>query len=102
MKGDGSFCRTFMKKIELIKAVAEQTGITQKQAGEVVNATLDVIVNSLAKHEEVSLLGFGTFSTPYKEEHEARNPATGEKMVIKGNYAVKFKVSSTVKAKVNE
>ena len=45
-------------------------------------AALDVIVESVTKGNKVSLVGFGTFSSKARPEREARNPKTGEKMIV--------------------
>ena len=50
-----------MNKTELISAVAEQSGLTKKDAEKAVTAVIDTIINSVAKDEKVQIAGFGTF-----------------------------------------
>ena len=50
-----------MNKTELISAVAEQSGLTKKDAEKAVTAVIDTIIDSVAKDEKVQIAGFGTF-----------------------------------------
>ena len=47
-----------MNKTEFIKAVAEQSGLSKKDAAAVINAALETITNTI-KEDTVSLSGFG-------------------------------------------
>lgn len=90
-----------MNKKELVKAVAEKAEMTQKLAGEVVDAVLETITDELVDGGEVSLTGFGKFSVTERAEREGRNPSTGEPMMIPASNSVKFKASSNLKDAVN-
>lgn len=65
-----------MNKSELIKRVAHATDISQKEAGELVNATLNVIKEALKQGEKVSLIGFGNFEVRKRAARMGRNPQT--------------------------
>lgn len=52
-----------MNKTELIKAVAEESNISNREATTVVNAVLNQIMTAVKNGEEVALPGFGTFGT---------------------------------------
>lgn len=90
-----------MNKKELIKAISEKLGVTQKAAGEQVDAILEVITEALAAGDEVSLTGFGKFSVTERAERQGVNPATLEKITIKASKSPKFKASKTLKDMVN-
>lgn len=47
-----------------------------------VSAALDVIVETVANGDKVSLVGFGTFHSKRKEAREGRNPGTQEPIHI--------------------
>ena len=47
-------------------------------------SALDVIVESVATGDRVSLVGFGTFDSKERAAREGRNPQTGEKMQLAG------------------
>ncbi len=90
-----------MNKTELVKAVAEKAELTQSVAGEAVNAVIEVIVEALANGEEVAVPGFGAFKVIDRAARTARNPQTGEAIEIAASKAVAFKVSKTLKEKLN-
>lgn len=90
-----------MNKKELIKAMSEKLGTTQKAAGEQLEAILEVITETLVDGGEVSLTGFGKFSVVERAERQGVNPATSEKITIAASKAPKFKASSTLKNLVN-
>jgi DNA-binding protein HU-beta len=71
-----------MNKVELIAAVAEKTGITKKEAENIITAFTDIVTEALAKGEKVSLVGFGTFETKTRASREGINPRTKEKIMI--------------------
>ena len=50
-----------MNKTELVKAVAIQAELTQKDAAKAVDALVETFFNTLAQAEKIQLLGVGTF-----------------------------------------
>ncbi len=50
-----------MNKTELVKIVAAETEMTQKQAAIALESILDSIQDAVAAGESVALVGFGTF-----------------------------------------
>ena len=91
-----------MNKKDLVKAMAEQLGTTQKAAAEQLDAVLDVITAALVAGEDVKLTGFGTFSVTERAAREGRNPATGETIQIAASKAPKFKAAKALKDLINE
>ena len=89
-----------MNKTELIAAVAEKAGLTKKDAERVVNATVDVIAESLVKGEKVSISGFGIFEVKAREARVGRNPRTKETIQIPATRLPVFKASKTLKDSV--
>ena len=85
-----------MNKTELIKKVAAENELTQKQAAAVVNSVLDSIMDSLAAHEP-----FGTFSCKHRDARQGRNPANGETIDIAASNTPVFKAAKVFKDKVN-
>ena len=76
--------------------------ITKKEADAVVNATLDAIIEGLAKEGKVVLPGFGSFEVRNKTAREARNPRTGEKIKIEAKRAPAFKAGKAMKEAVEK
>lgn len=90
-----------MNKNDLIKKVAAENGLTQKEAAAVVSSVLNGIMDSLAAREPVTLFGFGSFSCKHRPAREGRNPANGETVKIAASNTPVFKPAKAFKDKVN-
>lgn len=90
-----------MKKVELVEAVAEATGLTKADAGRAIDATFAAITGALKDGDKVPLVGFGTFAVSKRAAREGRNPQTGETVKIAARNAVTFKAGSALKDAVN-
>ncbi|MDD3241458.1 MAG: HU family DNA-binding protein [Bacilli bacterium] len=91
-----------MKKVELVEAVAEKTGLTKADATRSIDAVFDVITEALVKGDKVPLVGFGTFGVSKRAAREGRNPQTGATVKIAARNAVAFKAGSALKDAVNK
>ncbi|PEZ36120.1 DNA-binding protein [Bacillus thuringiensis] len=89
-----------MNKTELIKQVAQEANLTQKDATASVQAVLDQITQALAKGDSVQLIGFGTFEVRERSARTGRNPQTGEEMFIPGRKTPAFKAGKSLKEAV--
>lgn len=96
-----SFQEETMNKTELVAVVAEQAGITKKQAEAAVKAFADCVAKELAEGNKVQLVGFGTFEVSERPAREGRNPRTGETMKIEAAKTPKFKAGKALKDAVN-
>jgi len=86
-----------MNKKELIKHVADKTGVTRAQATAAVEAVVDAIESSLKAGDTVTLTGFGSFTVAERAARVARNPRTGETINIPASRAPKFRASKHLK-----
>ena len=91
-----------MNKSELVAAIAEQAGLTKKDAEAAVKAFVDVTSKELKKGGKVQLVGFGTFEVAKRAARDGRNPQTGKAMKIKASKAPKFKAGKALKDFVNK
>lgn len=92
-----------MHKSELVEKVHEalqSSGFSKADVGRVINATFDVISETLSSGERVALKGFGTFNVKERKAREGINPQTGKKIKIGSRKAVTFTVSSSLKESV--
>ncbi len=80
-----------MNKSQLVQKLAEKTKMTRVQSESLLDATLEIIQKSVAKGEEVKLVGFGTFSRLQRKPRRGRNPQTGELVEIPSSKIPKFK-----------
>lgn len=86
-----------MHKIDLVKAIAEQTGCLQKDTNMLVDAFIENIKTALKKGEKVTLIGFGTFSVVDTKAKMGRNPQTGAEIKIPASKKIRFSVGKTLK-----
>lgn len=86
-----------MTKTELVKAIAEKSGKTVKDADTFLNAFIDTVSENLKKGVDVSIIGFGTFSVAERAARQARNFQTGKMMNVPASKTVRFKVGKTLK-----
>ena len=86
-----------MNKTELVAAMAEQAGLSKKDAEKALKAFTDVVSEELQKGGKVQLVGFGTFEVSQRAARDGRNPQTGEVMPIAASKAPKFKAGKALK-----
>ena len=86
-----------MNKTELVAAVAESTGSSKAAASKAVDATLSAITGALKSGDDVTLIGFGTFSVRKRAARTGRNPQTGKTMKIKASKVPAFKAGKNLK-----
>ena len=91
-----------MNKSELVAAIAEQAGLTKKDAEAALKAFVDVTSKELKEGGKVQLVGFGTFEVSERAAREGRNPQTGASMEIKASKAPKFKAGKALKDYINK
>ena len=80
-----------MNKGDLIVAVAAEREISQREAGEVIDAVIDAITVGLLEDGEVTLRGFGSLKIVEAAARTGRNIKTGETIEIPARSRVKFK-----------
>ena len=86
-----------MNKSELIDAVAESADISKVAASRAVDALVDSITEALRNNDQVTLVGFGTFSVRQREARSGRNPQTGATIEIKAAKIPTFKAGKGLK-----
>ena len=90
-----------MNKTELVAAIADQAGLSKKDAEKAVKAFTETVSKELKKKGKVQLVGFGTFEVSKRAAREGRNPQTGETMTIAACKAPKFKAGKALKDAIN-
>lgn len=90
-----------MNKAELIDAVASEADLSRADATRATDAVLDTITGALSKGDQVTLVGFGTFSVRERAARTGRNPQTGEAIQIKASKSPGFKAGKAFKDAVN-
>jgi DNA-binding protein HU-beta len=90
-----------VNKTDLIELVAADSGLQPSDAAKVIDSMLTAVTNTLTKGEDVTIPGFGKFSTVQRAARTGRNPATGAELEIKAATAPKFNAAAGLKAAVN-
>lgn len=83
-----------MNRKELVEAIIKDKNLShlsKKDADQFISTMLDTIKKSVKKGEDVSLIGFGTFTKTRRAARTGVNPATGEKIKIKARTLPKFR-----------
>lgn len=91
-----------MNKNELVKVVAENTSLTQKDVAYVVDEFFAALNETLVGGEEVALAGFGKFVVKQRAARESINPRTKEVVKVAASKTVAFRPSKTLKEAVNK
>lgn len=82
---------------DVVKAMAEITGGTQKDAKAHLEAFRTVVVDALGRGEEVALKGFVTFATKEVAEGTARNPQNGEEVAVPAHRKASAKLAPSLR-----
>ena len=91
-----------MTRSDIIREVAEGTGLTKVEIEAVLEGVILCISDSLKRGERVDIRGFGSFIVKHRAAREARNPATREIVKLKERFIPAFKVSKILKEIVNK
>ena len=89
-----------MTKKDIIRVISEELGLPQHQASSIVQKLFDAIVNILVKDGRVELRNFGVFEVRWRKARNARNPRTGEKVMVPNRCTVIFKPGQAMEERV--
>jgi integration host factor subunit beta len=90
-----------MLKSDLIEALVEKRGITQKQAEQTVETIFEVMQSALCKGENIEIRGLGAFHVKRYEGYQGRNPKTGEIIPVKPKLGILFRTGKELRDRVN-
>jgi integration host factor subunit alpha len=90
-----------LTKADIVEAIAEQNGYTNKRSVEMVEIVLEIIKSALESGEDVLISRFGKFCVNEKKERLGRNPATGDDMMLVPRKVVTFRCSGQLRDKIN-
>ena len=75
---------------ELTKRIAQKTKLSQKQASDVLEATLESIREALKDGDEVRLVGFGSFKVRTSAARRGVNPRDRQPIEVPAKDRVRF------------
>ena len=88
-------------KQSLIQEIAKSTGFVRNDIKIVVEQFLDLLGEKLIEGNTIEIRGFGTFACKPRKARPARNPRTGETVIIDERLVPTFKFSNDIKDKIN-
>lgn len=90
-----------MNKADLIKEVQKELGSPSQAASErALEAVLAAIARGLKRDKEVTLVGFGAFSTAVRPARRGFNPHTKKPMKIPALRTIRFRAGADLRSSV--
>jgi len=87
-------------KKEIVKQLSEKYNLTQVNTKQVVQGTFDAIVEAIARYGRIELRNFGVFEVKQRAARKARNPRTGEEVLVPPKKVVIFKPGRLMEDKI--
>ncbi len=80
-----------MTKADIVRTLAEEVGLTRREAAQTLAIVLDGVVEAIGGGEKVELRGFGSFRTRQRQARQGRNPRTGARVSVPQKVVPYFK-----------
>lgn len=90
-----------MTKADIVDIIASATGLTKVETEVVVDGFITTVIDAMKSGKNIEIRGFGTFKVKRRKGRLARNPRTGEQVMVDEHYVPVFKVSKEMKQIVN-
>jgi integration host factor subunit beta len=90
-----------MNKSQLIEALAQEIGVSLREADTITNTVLTAMTETLADGGSIEIRGFGSFVVKEYATYFGRNPKTGEKIKVPPKKLPFFKVGKELRERVN-
>jgi integration host factor subunit alpha len=90
-----------MTKADIVERIQTKTHSTKKESVDLLESVFSLMKQTLASGEDIKISGFGKFEVKQKNDRRGRNPATGETITIEGRRILTFKLSTTLKERIN-
>ena len=92
-----------LTKREIVLNISNETGMVQHEVFDVVQKTLDQVIEALARGDSIELRNFGVFEVKLTKPRVGRNPnQPGSSFVIPARATVKFKSGKIMKQRVSQ
>lgn len=89
-----------ISKADLVKELAEKTGMGQKDTKMLVDALFESVSSHLKQGDKIQLTGFGTFEVRERSARTGVRPGTTEKIEIPASKYPAFKAGKTLKDEI--
>lgn len=91
-----------MTKKDIVRTISDEVGLTQQQTKKIVQRTFDSIIDTLVKEGRIELRNFGVFEVKPRAARRARNPRTGDEVIVPEKHVVTFKPGKYMEARVQD
>jgi integration host factor subunit beta len=91
-----------MTRKEIANAIAEEVNLPQMLVKEIMQQVFDGIINTLEKQRRIELRNFGVFEVKQRKPRKARNPRTGEIVMVPAKLVVTFKAGLEMEERVRK
>lgn len=88
-------------KADIVNAIADEAGISKKEATAAFDAFVGYISDTCSKGERCAVPGLGSFSVSERKARQGRNPRTNEPMTIPASKNVRFKAGKDLRTTLN-
>lgn len=89
-----------MTRSQLISKISKQTGVSQQNTENVVDAFVENVISSLQAGEKVTIAGFGRFEMRERKSKAYTNPKTKTQSQLKPTSIPGFKASGLMKQRI--
>ena len=90
-----------ISKADLVKELAEKTGMGQKDTKALVDGLFESVTSHLKGGDKVQLTGFGTFEVRERSARTGVKPGTSERIEIPASRVPAFKAGKSLKDKID-
>src|SRR6202007_2193977 len=80
-----------MNKAQLVEQLAAEVNITKADCERVLDTAVEAIKKAVKKGDDVTLVGFGTFTRAKRKARTGRNPQTGKEIKIPAMVVPRFR-----------
>ena len=91
-----------MTKADIVDRIASATGLTKVETEAVVDGFISTVIEALQGGNNIEIRGFGSFKVKKRKGRVARNPRTGEQVMVNEHFVPVFKVSKDLKHSVDD
>ena len=90
-----------MTKADIVDKISSATGLTKVETEAVVDGFITSVIDAMKEGKNIEIRGFGSFKVKKRKGRMARNPRTGEQVMVDEHFVPIFKVSKEMKQIVN-
>jgi len=89
-----------MNKADFIKELAAKVNVTNKQADAILDAFVEIVVDTVKAGDKVQIAGLGAFEVKERKARTGVNPQTGAEIKIAASKVPAFKPAKNFKEAV--